>query len=77
MAEISHGELSCMLSRHGKEAFEEGRIVEKNRVKSIVNKLIKENELFQDSNYKKGREDILEILLFEINKYVKYNKLNI
>jgi len=77
MAEISHGELSCMLGRHRKEAFEEGRIAEKDRIKLIVNKLIKENELFQNSNYKKGREDILEILLSEINKYVKYNVVNI
>ena len=77
MAEISHGELSCMLGKHRKEAFEEGRIVEKYRIKSIINKLIRENELFQDGNYKKGRKDILEILLFEINKYVKFNVVNI
>jgi len=77
MAEISHGELSCMLGRYRKEAFEEGRIVEKNRIKLIINKLIRENELFQDGNYKKGRKDILEILLFEINKYVKFNVVNI
>jgi len=68
--EISHGELSCMLGRHRKEAFEEGRITEKNRIKSIINKLIEENKLFQDGNYKKGRNDILEILSSEINKYV-------
>jgi len=77
MAEISHGELSCMLGRHREEGFKKGVTIEKDRVKSIVNKLIKENELFQDSNYKKGRSDILEILLSEINKYVKYNILNI
>ena len=77
MTEISHGELNCMLSRHRKEAFEEGIIAEKDRIILIVNKLIKENELFQDSNYKKGRKDILEILLSEINKYVKFNVVNI
>jgi len=69
MAEITHGELSCMLGRHRKEVFEEGRIAEKYRIKLIVNNLIKENELFQNNNYKKGRKDILEILLSEINKY--------
>jgi len=48
MAEITHGELSCMLGRHRKEVFEEGRIAEKYRIKLIVNNLIKENELFQN-----------------------------
>ena len=43
----------------------------------LLYNLIKENELFQNNNYKKGRKDILEILLFEINKYVKFNVVNI
>jgi len=74
MAEISHGELSCMLGKHREEAFEEGRIAEKNRIKYIINKLIEENKLFQDGNYRKGREDVLEKLLSEINRYT--NKKN-
>lgn len=67
--EISHGELSCILKRHGSEALNEGSVSENNRVKSIVRKLIKENKMLQEGNYKKGREDALEKLLSEINTF--------
>jgi len=64
--EVSQGELSRMLGRHNSEGILEGRGIEKKRIKSIIQKLIEENKKFQDTNYKKGRQDILEKLLSEI-----------
>jgi len=64
--EVSQGELSQMLRRYNSEGILEGKRIEKDRIKSIIRELIKENKKFQDTNYKKGRQDILEKLLSEI-----------
>jgi len=75
VAEISHGELSCMLGRHSAEGFNKGVLKERARIKAIISMLVEENKSFQETIYRKGREDALEKLLSEVNKKVIYKDI--